>query len=272
VDQVYVGTAQEVPRWVSAVDNTRDQILTYQGKAIPAYYHASDGGFTENVESAWGGPALPYLRGVCDPGDYDGGANPDSNWAVNMDGDQVGQRLQAGGYAVGTVQRLDFLPPRGVSGRLMRVIDSTHGGMRVVGSTSTARVSGGTFSALLRLKSTLLTHNIKGDIRLRYDSLNCAPGMPIVEAYTWRDAQGTARGVAQNFTSGRLFFNSSMNRVFWIWGPILTRFDDRRNHGVDFGMPTSDVFPISGGRRANFVHGNIVWTASNGQTIDHFTG
>jgi stage II sporulation protein D len=271
-DQVYVGASQEVPRWVSAVDNTPNQILTYQGTAIQAYYSSSDGGMTENNEYVFGGNALPYLRASCDPGDYAAGSNPNANWAVTMDGNQLGQRLAAGGYAVGTVQRIDVLPPLGVSGRVRGVIDSTHGGFRIVGSSSTARLSGDRFRSLVGLKSTMNVHRISGNIRLRYDSLNCAPGRPTTETYNWRDGAAKLRGLAQNFTTGRLFLNTSTAKVFWISGPILTRYDSLRSKGTDFGLPTSDVFSISGGRRANFEHGYITWTASNGQTVDHPTG
>lgn len=270
-DQVYVGASQEVPRWVSAVDHTRDQLLMYQGKPIQAYYSSSDGGITENNEYVFGGSPLPYLRGACDPGDYVSGRNPHANWAVTMDGNQMGQRLAAGGYRVGTVQRIEVLPPLGVSGRVRAVIDASHGGWRVTGSTSTARISGDRVRSLLGLKSTMSVHRISGNIRLRYDSLNCGPGRPMTEAYNWRDRAGRLRGLAQNFTTGRLFQNLSTTKVFWIWGPILSRYDSLRGQGTDFGLPTSDVFSISGGRRANFEHGYIVWNASTKQVSHRYT-
>jgi stage II sporulation protein D len=271
-DQAYVGASQEVSRWLSAVDHTRNQVVTYQGKPIQAYYSSSDGGITENKEYVFGGDPLPYLRGSCDPGDYASGANPHSNWLVTMDGGQIGQRLAAGGYNVGIVQRIDVLPPLGISGRVRSVIDSTHGGFRIVGSASTARVSGDRFRSLLGLKSTMNVHRISGNIRLRYDSLNCGPGRPTTEAYNWRDRSGSLRGLAQNFTTGRLFLNASTKRVWWIWGPILSRYDSLRAQGTEFGFPTSDVFSISGGRRANFERGYITWSSSTNQVSHRFTG
>src|SRR5581483_5675792 len=134
LDQAYVGVEHEVPNWVNAVDATKSQVLTYQGKLIQALYSASDGGFTENNENVWGGSAIPYLRGVCDPGDYNNGANPRANWNVQLDGDQIGDALASGGYNVGRVSKLEVLDPRGVSGRVRSVIDPTHGGWRVNGA------------------------------------------------------------------------------------------------------------------------------------------
>jgi SpoIID/LytB domain protein len=265
-DQAYVGVSQEVSRWVSAVDATNTQVVTYNGKAIQAYYSSSDGGFTENVENVFGGDALPYLRGVCDPGDYDSARNPNGNWSVTLDGDQIGQRLEAGGYSVGSVQELAVIPPRGVSGRMLRVIDATHGGITVRGSSNTARISGNTFQSLVGLKSTFISHSITGRIRNKWDLLNCAPGLPSQEPFTWTDLTGAARGSAQDFSNGRIFFNSSANTVFWIWGPILSRYSTARSQGTDLGLPVSDVFGVSGGRRANFERGFITWNASSGQT------
>lgn len=266
VDQAYVGSSAEVSRWVNAVNSTKSQASTYNGKAIQAYYSSSDGGYNENNENVFGGDPLPYLRGACDPGDYAGGSNPNANWSVSMDGTQMGQRLAGGGYSIGTVQSLTVVPPRGVSGRVLKVIDSGHGGMRVTGSSGTARVPGTRFQWLLGLKSTLLNRIIKGDIRLRYDDLNCGPGLASNDEYTWKDLSGVVRGSAQDFAGGRLFRNASTSKVFWTRGPILARYDDLRRHGNDLGLPVGDEFAVSGGRRSNFERGNITLNSSTGNT------
>ena len=75
-DQVYVGWSKEIGpdgnRWVAAVTDTAGEIVTYGGSVIQAFYAASDGGYSEDIEDVWhgGNPAyaIPYLRGVCDPG------------------------------------------------------------------------------------------------------------------------------------------------------------------------------------------------------------
>ena len=54
-------------------------VVTYGGTVIQAFYAASDGGHSENVEDVWhgGNPAyaIPWLAGVCDPGESTS-ANP----------------------------------------------------------------------------------------------------------------------------------------------------------------------------------------------------
>jgi SpoIID/LytB domain protein len=266
LDQAYVGAQQEVTNWVNAVNATKGQGVTYQGKLVQAYYSASDGGFSENNENVWGGSPLPYLRGVCDPGDYDGGANPHANWAVPMNGQDVGTALARGGYNVGTVSQVAILPPRGVSGRVRPIIDSTHGGWSVTGTTASARISAGTFQSLLGLQSTMDVYNISGAIRTKYDSMNCLPGQPNGQSYTWRYLNGTIAGSAQDFPTSRLFMNASTKKVYWVWGVILTRYDAERRNGDDLGLPTGDQYGISGGYRANFEHGYITSNTSAGTT------
>ena len=242
--------------------------MTYGGQPIQAYYSSSDGGYTENNENVFGGTAIPYLRGVCDPGDYDGGSNPNSNWTVTRDGDQLNQAFQRGGYNVGTVQRLDYPGPRGVSGRVLKVIDSTHGGVTATGASGTARIPGYQLQSLLGLKSTLVLHNVSGAFRTKYDALMCGPGQATSEQYRWHELSGTATGYAQNFTNGRIFGTGSTT-LHWTLGAILAKYDDLRRQGFDLGLPTSDEFSIPGGRRSNFQRGYITWNASTGQTAWH---
>lgn len=265
-DQAYVGSKQEVSRWVGAVDATKGRVVTYADRPIQAVYSSASGGYTENNEYVWGGGALSYLRGVCDPGDYASGANPHNNWTYTIAGDVFGRRLAAYGYNVGAVERVSYPSPRGVSGRLRAVIDSTHGGVTITGSKGTARVSGSSFRSILGMKSTLVLHHISGDIRNRYDALSCKPGLPTAGEGTWRNLDGTSHGRAQNFTGGRLFLNTDTHKVFWTKGPILARYDALRKKGIDLGLATTDEHAVPDGRRSNFEHGYITWNPQTGTT------
>jgi len=62
-NQVYEGSKRERPREAQAVTDTRGLVLVYRGEVIPAFYHSSCGGQTENAEELWGIDA-PYLKGV----------------------------------------------------------------------------------------------------------------------------------------------------------------------------------------------------------------
>jgi len=61
--QVYNGSSGEASNAVRAVLETRGIVLVYQGKVIPAFFHANCGGHTEDAAELWGIDA-PYLKGV----------------------------------------------------------------------------------------------------------------------------------------------------------------------------------------------------------------
>ncbi|MGB7247782.1 MAG: SpoIID/LytB domain-containing protein [Phormidesmis sp.] len=63
--QVYKGIAQEAGSTITAVDTTKDQVVTYNGEVIEAIFHSSSGGYTENAKDVWSSD-VPYLRGVED--------------------------------------------------------------------------------------------------------------------------------------------------------------------------------------------------------------
>lgn len=61
--QVYGGRTSERYRPNIAVDETKGQMLTYQDKVFPAYFHATCGGHTEDASMLWNINIAP-LRGV----------------------------------------------------------------------------------------------------------------------------------------------------------------------------------------------------------------
>ncbi len=70
-DQVYKGYGQELrtPRLTQSVEETRGQIVTYEGRtAITPYFSRSDGR-TRNWEEVWHSDPVPWLRGVAVPCD-----------------------------------------------------------------------------------------------------------------------------------------------------------------------------------------------------------
>lgn len=160
-DQAYVGYDKETgaygSQWVEAVQSTRSLTVKYGGALIQAYYSSSSGGATENNELVWGGTPLPYLRGVSDP--YDGtGGNPNFRWSVRFTWAALQARLNAAGdTAVGTLQSIQVVSPTGSSGRVTPVQSDGSGGVRIVGSSGTKRVSGDRLRGVLGLKSTLFT-------------------------------------------------------------------------------------------------------------------
>lgn len=58
---------------VTAIDETDDEVMKYDGKYISAMFFSSSNGYTENVEDYFESGALPYLRSV------------DSHWDKTID-------------------------------------------------------------------------------------------------------------------------------------------------------------------------------------------
>ena len=95
--QVYQGTNAANANSDSAVDAVYGQYILYDGQVAQAYYHASSGGATEDVENIWTS-YVPYLRGVEDT--YL--KNP-VNWSATFTNETVAAILRSKGYSVGNV-------------------------------------------------------------------------------------------------------------------------------------------------------------------------
>lgn len=73
--QVYIPLAElakrpegMIVRLNRAVNETRDQVITYQGEPIMAAFFSTSNGYTENAEEYWKNP-VPYLKSVPSPWD-----------------------------------------------------------------------------------------------------------------------------------------------------------------------------------------------------------
>ena len=71
--QVYGGKSCETSNTDTALSQTRGEILTFSGKLIQPFYHATNGGYTELTQNVWSG-TLPYFSSTPDP--FDDPSNP----------------------------------------------------------------------------------------------------------------------------------------------------------------------------------------------------
>jgi SpoIID/LytB domain protein len=152
-DQNYVGYDKETntggSNWAAAVTDTADEMGLYNGAVIQAFYSSSSGGYTENSENVFSA-TVPYLRGVPDPYDSANGQNSLHKWTRDWSLEQMQSFVNSNSAtAVGTLQSIDFPLPLGVSGRVVKVADANHGGVRIVGSDGTKRVNGTTFQSII---------------------------------------------------------------------------------------------------------------------------
>ena len=62
------GKMEDVDKIESAVKETKNMVLTYNGELIEATYFSCSGGYTEDAQAVWGAD-IPYLRATPSPGE-----------------------------------------------------------------------------------------------------------------------------------------------------------------------------------------------------------
>ncbi len=152
-DQVFMGEAKRTgsgiywKKWKRAVESTKKKVILDERKPIVALYSSSSGGHTESNHIVWGSDQEPYLRGVKDPYDRAGGANPNYRWSLTMTWSSLRTKLTNAFGSFGRLKKL-VIVRKGVSGRV------AINGLKIVGSRRTFRVSGWNTRSALGLKDS----------------------------------------------------------------------------------------------------------------------
>lgn len=121
--QVYGGQASERYRTNIAVDRTKGLILTYKKEILPAYFHATCGGFTEDASALWK-IDLPPLRSVeCNYCGY----SPHYHWKKNMRLKTIQDALNAKGYSLWLIKDISVVE-RNETGRIKTLKIETRDG------------------------------------------------------------------------------------------------------------------------------------------------
>lgn len=113
--QVYGGRTSETWRTSRAVNLTEGQILTYNGKVFPSYYHAACGGRTSDASTIWD-IDIPVLRGrVCSFCK----SSPHYEWKKELTMEYIQERIDEAGYKIqlGSIEILC----RDKSGRILDI-------------------------------------------------------------------------------------------------------------------------------------------------------
>ena len=151
--QVYGGYDSEVAASNEAVDLTRGQVITHDGKLIIAYFHSNSGGYTEDSSNVWSAD-LPYLKGIPDRYSQD---TPGGNWDCVLTPDDLRDRLNRYGLHVGWVRKLETLG-KSPAGRALKIRVITDSGDFVLKSNAFRIKVGAT-----RLKSLLMDMEVQED-------------------------------------------------------------------------------------------------------------
>jgi stage II sporulation protein D len=114
--QVYGGKGSEKWRATRAVEATKGEVLEYDGKIFPAYFHSSCGGHTADASQIWG-EGLPPLKGVkCSWCRW----SPHFRWMARIPTKTIAEKLKSKGYAVKHIDNIKA-GKRDSSGRLKYV-------------------------------------------------------------------------------------------------------------------------------------------------------
>ncbi len=103
--QVYGGVKQETWRTNRAVRQTAGEVLTYNEKIFPAFFHATCGGHTEDASELWD-INIPPLKGVSCPFCK---RSPHYFWKAKIPFSQIKQKLNKKGYRIGRISRVSAI-------------------------------------------------------------------------------------------------------------------------------------------------------------------
>ncbi len=105
--QAYPGIKSETEQSYAPVNETRGQLLTYQGEVAQTFYASSAGPKTEDVKNVWGS-SIPYLVSVDNP--YEDTANVNNGvWSKQLTKARATEIMQSKGYNVGNVTNIEAI-------------------------------------------------------------------------------------------------------------------------------------------------------------------
>lgn len=176
--QVYSGVTQEAPSVIEAVNATRGQILTFDGKPAAAFYYDNSGGYTESGAFVWG-TNRPYLQAIPEkplavrnkpltPDELADWLTSQPECATYREGYYVRsayrwtlwvtrQQLESRIHRIARVGRIKAIIPmeRGISGRVQRVMIKGTAGSYILNRESIPYRLGGLRSTLFVVQPKL---------------------------------------------------------------------------------------------------------------------
>jgi stage II sporulation protein D len=114
--QVYGGVEAERYRITDAVDKTKGEILQYDGKILPAFYHSTCGGATEDANVLWNIDLAP-LKGVACSFCKD---SPHFSWKTTISKEKIRLLWEKNGQRIKKINEV-VIAGRDKSGRVMNL-------------------------------------------------------------------------------------------------------------------------------------------------------
>ena len=148
VSQVYGGSTTENFRTKRAVDLTSGEVLAFQGKIFPAFFHATCAGVTAGANELWKIDLPPLAGGVrCGYCLF----SPHYRWQAKIPLSEIEEKMTKYGHPVGRLLKIDVITQT-PSGRV--------GSVRITGTTGDFVMAAKDFRVWIggdRMRSTLFT-------------------------------------------------------------------------------------------------------------------
>jgi len=136
LSQVYKGANVENKRTNEAIDETKDEIITYNGEVIQAFFHSNSGGKTASSEEVWGGK-IEYLKSKDD--EY---SKKEKNyeWTAKLPANKLYEIFEKNKITIGEIYDIKIIE-RSESGRIKT--------MKIYGSSGSIILKGKDFRSYL---------------------------------------------------------------------------------------------------------------------------
>ncbi len=148
LSQVYGGKASESAVANRILDETKGEILIYNGKIFPAYFHSTCGGATTSAEYLWEVEPHPVLKGVkcqfCRISKH-------YQWEARFTKKEIENKLRARGVAISSVSELEA-GKKDAEGRALDFVIRDDAGKKITVHANDFRL----WVGAEKLKSTLL--------------------------------------------------------------------------------------------------------------------
>jgi stage II sporulation protein D len=115
--QVYGGKSAERYRTNLAVQHTKGEVMTYQGKIFPTFFHANSGGITEDASELWDVNLPPLKGGVESPFSVN---SPHYSWKRNFRIKDIQEKLKTKGIDTGRILQIKAVE-RNKNGRVSKL-------------------------------------------------------------------------------------------------------------------------------------------------------
>ena len=153
--QVYGGSTTEKFRTKRAVDLTAGEVLAFNGKIFPAYFHATCAGLTARANELWKIDLPPLAGGVhCNYCRL----SPHYYWQANVPLSEIEEKIVKYGRSIGQILKMEILTQT-PSGRA--------GSLRITGTSGDFTIAAKDFRVWIggdRIRSTLFVISLREDM------------------------------------------------------------------------------------------------------------